>query len=84
MCDIAAQVRITLSRAMRPPPIIAFDVHQVIVRAQAVLANQDRCKEFAESFMQYSDLWTLNMNATLEAWLTNHSTTNEGAQTFLD
>jgi dynein heavy chain, axonemal len=49
---------------------------------QAVLNNQDRCDEFAQSFLQYEDLWTMDMNATLTQWLTERTVHNEGALPF--
>jgi dynein heavy chain, axonemal len=56
-----------------------YDVlHCVGQLQQAVLCNQDRCAEFAHSFLQYQDLWTMDMESTLATWLAEHTTHDEG------
>lgn len=46
---------------------------------QAVLGNQERCHEFAKTFLAYEDLWSMDMDATLARWLEEHTVKSEGA-----
>lgn len=44
----------------------------------AVIHNAERCEAFAAEFAVYEDLWSKDMRTSLEAWLEEKTTTNEG------
>jgi len=44
----------------------------------SVIHNAERCEAFGAEFAVYEDLWKKDMRTSLDAWLEEKTTTNEG------